>query len=337
MCLGLYSCDNPLEEATLSEVVFIESGGFNLAAQIYKPKGAGPFPAVVMVHGSKNHTMDFYTEYSQYFAQNGIVTVNYDKRGHGLSGGDLWTSTFEDLAGDVVAVTEYLQQLPYVDPDRVGLWADSQGGWIILLADNLSPDIAFMINKSGPAMPPLEQIYYDYEYNYMRPVGTPEPVIDELKIWYKNVFDYLTRSRSDSLWQEIKTVIDKYESTPFLKAGFDEYYLSILGPPDSIPPRDEIILDPSGRDYDFDPIPFYRRLSTPTLVLYGEADPLVDTKKCIERLKSIDNLNIQLKVYEGADHGIRVQRKPGILFPLAFPKGYLRLQKEFIFTSTAKH
>ena len=52
-----------------------KNGDITFSANIYKPKGNGPFPAVIMVHGSKNHTKDYYTEYSKYFADNGIVTM----------------------------------------------------------------------------------------------------------------------------------------------------------------------------------------------------------------------------------------------------------------------
>ena len=53
-----------------------KNGDITFSANIYKPEGNGPFPAVVMVHGSKNHTKDFYTEYSEYFSDNGIVVLN---------------------------------------------------------------------------------------------------------------------------------------------------------------------------------------------------------------------------------------------------------------------
>lgn len=102
--LGLVSCQSG--NYTQSKTV-IESREVNLSAEIYKPVGQGPFPAVVMVHGSKNHTKDFYTEYSRYFSNNGIVAANYDKRGQGKSAGDLWTATFEDLALDVESVVNH--------------------------------------------------------------------------------------------------------------------------------------------------------------------------------------------------------------------------------------
>lgn len=313
-----------------SKIYYIKSDDISLAAKIYKPNGEGPFPAVVLVHGSKNQTMDYYTEYSKYFVKHGIVAVNYDKRGHGRSSGDLWTSTFTDLAKDAVAIVEHLQTLPYVDPQKVGLWADSQGGWIILIADSLSSEISFLINKAGPVCTPLEQTLYDYEQNYMRPGSTPGEVITELKVWYKDVFIFLTRDRNDSLWKKIKYVIDKYENTDYLKAGFDQYYLSILGVDDKIKPKDKVVLDPSGRDFDFDPIPYLQRLETPMLYQIGTLDHLNNVQACIDKIIEINNKDITLKVYEGADHGIQIQRKPTILFKPNFPDGYLESLVNFI-------
>lgn len=333
--LLMLSCESSENEYT-TEIVMVQNDSIQLAANIYKPKGEGPFPAVVLVHGSKNHTMDYYTEYSEYFASHGIVTVNYDKRGFGLSSGSLYKSTFTDLAKDANSIVNYLENQSYVDKNRIGLWADSQAGWVVLIADNLTNHIAFIINKAGPVMTPLKQILYDYKVNYMIPNDTPDDVIDELGIWYEDVFKYLIRSRSDSLWNKINTVINKYENTPYLKASFDEYYLSILKAPDKIEPIDEVILDPGGRTYDFDPIPYMKKFKTPMLYVIGTADNLNNTAECINNIKDINNPIITLKVYEGADHGIRVQKQPKIFFKPDFPSDYLKLQEEFIKTSNQK-
>lgn len=319
-----------LSENYSTEITSVKNGDVALVAKIYRPKGNGPFPAIVLVHGSKNHTKEFYSEYSEYFASHGIVSVNYDKRGHGQSTGNLYTSTFTDMAKDAIAIVDHLKSQSYINQDRIGLWADSQGGWVILMTESLSDDIDFMINKSGPIMTPIEQILFDYKHNYMIPDHTPQEVMDELGIWYKNVFEYLTRERSDSLWGNIESVIKKYENTPYLKNQFDIYYLNILGPPGTIKPKAEVILDPAGRSYDFDPVPYLKNLETPMLYFIGTADKLNNVTECIEALTKVSNPNITLKVYQGADHGIRIQKEPAIFYKSSFPQGYLQTQESFI-------
>lgn len=307
-----------------------ENADIAFSANIYKPKGKGPFPAVVIVHGSKNHTKDFYTEYSKYFAQNGIVTLNYDNRGHGKSEGNLWTSTFEDLGSDVVAAVEHLKSLDYVDPKKVGLWADSHGGWIVLIADSLTDDINFIISKSGPSLTPLKTVLFDAENNYLGVRMTPEKEKERILKMYPNIFEYLTRNRSDSLWNTINQDLKYFESTPFFKNSFDEYYKELLSSPDKIKPINKIQIAPSGRNYDFDPKPYLKNLKTRMLLIYGTSDKLIPTGECIKVVKNIQNPNIDLKVYEGADHGIRIQRKPDILFEPKYPDGYLESLVKFI-------
>ena len=307
-----------------------ENDGITFSANLYKPIGSGPFPAVVMVHGSKNHTKDFYTEYSEYFADNGVVVLNYDNRGHGESGGDLWTATFIDLAKDVVAALEHLQSLGFVDPNKVGVWADSHGGWIVLIADSLSNNVDFIINKSGPAVTPLETVRFDVERNYLDPERTPENETKRILDLYRPIFEYLTRNRSDSLWGLIKRELNYFEPTPYFKNEFDVYYKELLVPPSKMVPIDELPIAPSGRDYDFDPRPYVEGLETRMLLIYGTADELIPAMKSADIVRGIDNPNIQLKVYDGADHGIRTHRRPEILLKPIFPEGYLESLVEFI-------
>src|SRR5262245_19042881 len=63
------------------------SDGAKLAYTLTRPEGAGPFPAVVLVHGSGEITrrmMDFYVNG---FVSLGVAALAYDKRGVGQSEG----------------------------------------------------------------------------------------------------------------------------------------------------------------------------------------------------------------------------------------------------------
>ncbi len=96
---------------------------------IYKPEGDGPFPAVVLVHGSKNHTIGLlHGVFYGTLPSHSIVTVNYDKDVRVCPQSSLYTSTFTDLAKDALTIVEYLKEQPFIDQDRIGLWADSRGG-----------------------------------------------------------------------------------------------------------------------------------------------------------------------------------------------------------------
>jgi len=307
-----------------------KNGDLTFSANIYKPEGNGPFPAVVMVHGSKNHTKDFYTEYSEYFADNGIIALNYDNRGHGKSEGNLWTSTFNDLASDLSKAVDYLETLDYVNKEKIGFWADSHGGWIVLIAESISDNIDFIINKSGPVVTPLKTVIFDVDKNYLTNQKVPATEKKKILNLYPIIFEYLTRNRSENLWTDIKTEMDYFESTPYFKNDFDEYYKELLMPPTEMPPLSKVQIAPSGRDYDFDPRPYLENLKTRMLLFYGTADKLIPVNDCVSIIKDIDNPNIEMEVYENADHGIRIQQKPDILFGTKFPDGYFEILVEFI-------
>jgi len=66
------------------------------------------------------------------------------------------------------------------------------------------------------------------------------------------------------------------------------------------------------------------------LLFYGTADKLIPVNDCVSIIKDIDNPNIEMEVYENADHGIRIQQKPDILFGTKFPDGYFEILVEFI-------
>ncbi|MCB0278820.1 MAG: alpha/beta hydrolase, partial [Calditrichaeota bacterium] len=168
------------------------------SARIEKPEGSGPFPAVVIVHGSQNHRKDYYNEYSHYFAENGIVALSYDDRGFADSGGNLWTSDFLDLATDLLAAVSYLKSLGYVDEQRIGFWADSHGGWIVLIADSLSQEIAFIVNKSGPAVTPLATVLFE-KSKRLDSYDLPKVTHDKILDLYQKMIEYLAGNRSETL------------------------------------------------------------------------------------------------------------------------------------------
>ena len=127
------------------------------AATLTLPEGAGPFPAVAMVHGSGPQTCAEFQAFAAYCALLGIAVLADDKRGVGESGGvypgeRATTATIDVLAHDAQAEARYLAALPGVDPERVGLLGDSQARWIIALAAAREPVVRWAIPIVGPAV-----------------------------------------------------------------------------------------------------------------------------------------------------------------------------------------
>lgn len=55
---------------------------------------------------------------------------------------------------------------------------------------------------------------------------------------------------------------------------------------------------------DFDPLPYWKRLEIPALVLYGDEDTNVNTAESTARLRSLEKSNIEVIIFEGSGHAI---------------------------------
>jgi len=127
------------------------------AATLSLPSGAVPFPAVAMVHGSGPSTRDEFDVFTAWLVLHGVAVLADDKRGAGQSGGaypgdQATASALNLLARDAQAEVAFLRRLSQVDQTRVGLWGDSQGGWISVLAASRDPAVRWLVENSGPTV-----------------------------------------------------------------------------------------------------------------------------------------------------------------------------------------
>jgi pimeloyl-ACP methyl ester carboxylesterase len=128
-----------------------------LAATLTLPPGPGPFAAVAMVHGAGQRTRDEFDVWTAFLALNGIAVLADDKRGLGQSGGvypgdSATADAIDRYARDAQAEARFLARLPQVDPTRVGLFGDSQAGWISPLAAAREPAVRWLVSVVGPTV-----------------------------------------------------------------------------------------------------------------------------------------------------------------------------------------
>ena len=119
--------------------------GIQTNAQLTIPAvGNGPFPGVLLVHGSgptdMNETLSPdskpFWEISQYLSERGFAVLRYDKRGVGANGTfidyNVWGNvTFDDLKNDAEITLGVLTQQPEVDPSKITLVGHSEGTIIV--------------------------------------------------------------------------------------------------------------------------------------------------------------------------------------------------------------
>lgn len=150
------------------ERVTFHNGKDNLTGMLVFPRWKkGPFPAVVIVHGSGKVRWQDVRGYARRLAPEGVAVLLYDKRGVGGSSGEHHVITVADseqelglLAEDAAAAVNFLAHRDEIDPERIGLMGASQAGWIMPLAATLSDRVAFIVAVSSPACTYGQEIRY---------------------------------------------------------------------------------------------------------------------------------------------------------------------------------
>ncbi|MBV8189455.1 MAG: alpha/beta hydrolase [Alphaproteobacteria bacterium] len=115
----------------VEDVEYLRHGDKPLLARIFKPQGAGPFPAMVECHGGAWCMSDRTTEKlrHEYMASHGIVSIALDFR----SGNEApYPASVQDINYAVRWTKLHAQELK-TRPDLVGLSGQSSGGHLAML------------------------------------------------------------------------------------------------------------------------------------------------------------------------------------------------------------
>jgi dipeptidyl aminopeptidase/acylaminoacyl peptidase len=173
-------------------VRFPGADGQMVPGWLFVPKGldkSKKHPTIVWIHGdgvNQNyngwHVQRNYAVYysiHQYFLQKGYVVFAPDYRGSIGYGRDWRTGVHLDVGGkdakDAWMSANYLKTLPYVDPDRIGIWGLSYGGFFTLIAMTDQPKL-FRAGVDVAGVSDYVMYYsdpYHGEWTASR-IGTPE-------------------------------------------------------------------------------------------------------------------------------------------------------------------
>lgn len=141
-------------EGFREEEVRFRSGKLTLRGTILIPDAPGRKPAMALVHGAGPGPREQNRIEAEAFAREGIVTLIYDKRTEGYS---QFERSHELLADDALAAVRMMRTHPDVDPEVVGLWGLSEGGWVVPLAASRSDEVAFAVLVAASGVPPARQ------------------------------------------------------------------------------------------------------------------------------------------------------------------------------------
>jgi acetyl esterase/lipase len=120
-----------MPQFTTENVTYLKHGAREIAARVFKPEGAGPFPAFVDLHGGawNNGDLADRTGLGEYLAAHGVVMVTLNFR-HAADG---YPSSLADINYGIRWTKAHAKELK-VDPSRVAIGGASSGGHLAMLA-----------------------------------------------------------------------------------------------------------------------------------------------------------------------------------------------------------
>ncbi|MGC8488501.1 MAG: S9 family peptidase, partial [Clostridia bacterium] len=159
--------------------------GVTVPAILYRPTAAPPpsgFPALVMAHGGPTgqfwHAFDLY---AQLLTRLGYVVLQPNVRGSTGYGVSWRDACIEDWGGkdldDVVAAAAYLRAQTDVDPERLGIFGGSYGGYMSYMAVTKTPSV-FQVGIPMYGISDLPALYAEsmdhFKYYLRQQMGDPD-------------------------------------------------------------------------------------------------------------------------------------------------------------------
>lgn len=272
--------DYAVASAFTERDVTVGTGEWALPGTLTMPVGAGPFPAVVLVHGSGPNDRDesigpnkIFKDLALGLASRGVAVLRFDKRTfvHAAKLRSVTQLTVkEESIDDAVAAVALLRAEPSINPAKIFVLGHSLGGMIAPRIAAADPRIAGLIVMAG-AVRSIPQAMLD-QYQYLAKAdGTVTPEEQKLIDGAKQLVDAVA-----------KLTAEDAKSSQIISGAPASYWLDLRG---------------------FDPPSSAARLPQRILVLQGERDYQVTVSDFVRWESGLaGNPNAQFKLYPDLNH-----------------------------------
>jgi fermentation-respiration switch protein FrsA (DUF1100 family) len=257
--------------------------GWLLPGTLSLPKGNGPFPAVVLVHGSGPNDRDeslgpnkSFRDLAWGLATQNIAVLRYDKRTkvHGqkmIADKNTKLTVYEETIEDALAGADLLRKTDRIDALNIFILGHSLGGMLIPRIANADSNNAGFIIMAGPTRP-IEDLFVE-------------------QIEYISLLDGKLSDDEKANLEKIKSAAQKIKNLTvsnstqmterFLGAGAD-YWLDLKG---------------------YDPAETAKSIERPILILQGGRDYQVTMEDFDGWKKTLSNKNnVEFKLYPAHNH-----------------------------------
>ena len=191
--------------------VSCQSEGLKIYAYMTVPRGKKPatgWPVIVFNHGfippNVYKTTERYIAYQDAFARNGYIVFRSDYRGHDQSEGEpSGAYGSPNYVVDVMNAVASVKRYADADPNRIGMWGHSMGGYITLRAMVISKDV-----KAGVIWAGVVGSYPDMLTRWRRPTPQAPPQNDgippQARRWRQELQEqYGTPEENPAFWGSI--------------------------------------------------------------------------------------------------------------------------------------
>ena len=183
------------------------SEGLKIYALMTVPNGEIPatgWPVIIFNHGyippDVYVTTERYVAYVDLIARSGYIVFRSDYRGHDRSEGEARGAySSPDYTIDVLNAVASMKRYPDADPNRIGMWGHSMGGYITLRSMVITDDI-----KAGVIWAGVVGSYEDLLYNWRRGTSSSPDSQPRPGSWRATYTDlYGTPEENPEFWNSI--------------------------------------------------------------------------------------------------------------------------------------
>ncbi|SDY46589.1 hypothetical protein SAMN04487939_102267 [Lysobacter sp. yr284] len=305
--------------------------GVELAGRLILPPGEGRVPLVVLVHGAEHDSALQRYSLQREFANAGIATFVYDKRGTGASGGR-YTQDYLTLAADAIHALGEARRLGGARIGRVGYQGGSQGGWVAPLAARIAP-VDFVVVSFGLAVSPLEEDREAIAFDLRRAGFGGDAAAMAGAMAIADATATLIDSGFAEGYDALAAVKAKYAQARWYASVRGNFTWYLLGNDADTIRRDAPGLV-RGVPAHYDPMPVLEQLDTPQLWALGGQDRDAPPQETLRRLAALQRAGkpIARALFARAEHGLYEfeTSADGERVSTRQPDGYFRLMADFI-------